>query len=345
VRRQVLVAALVLVPALAWGERGRFRWRGVTAASDGGKAPARLDAAAQAEVVVALRPLGVEVVDKGAADAEGTARCAFPTGKPAQCAVEVLRYADGVHAERRAEIPYRDADDLARSLALLLADTLQMDLPSLSAEPQPEEPQPEKPPRQKASDRSHSEQPPEKTGDHPPEKPPTKIEKPSPPFPIAKLFIDVGPTLAIGFSGEPLLYGAQARASWVMGPLRVGGVLSMTGNRDVRDGFELSFLRVVTGPRGGVGFQSGRLAFDASLGPALFVLSTDAQPGGHHTLVAAAACLGARLAIALAKPVALALSADGTLMFTEGFIDAGPVRVADFGRLSLEVAISLSYRR
>jgi len=342
-----------MLPALAWPQsmtRGRLRWRGVLVE---GKAPPRLEEAARAEVVVALRPLDVEVVEKGAADEEGGAKCVFSTEKAgaAQCAVEVVRKADGGRAERKAEIPFSNADDLARSLALLLADTLQMDLPNVVPEHTvvgeneiPDE-HANQHARENENPRANAREN-ENANAKPKAKPNDgKIEKVAPPFPAARLFVDAGPSVAFGFSGEPLMYGATVRATQSIGPLRVGGMISLTGNRDYRSGFQLSFLRVVTGPRGGFGFQAGRVSFDASLGPALFLVAMDAQPGGHHNLVTAAACLGARLAVALAKPVALALSADGVLTFTEGFIDAGPNRVADFGRFSLEVSLSLAYRR
>jgi hypothetical protein len=321
-----------MMPALAWG--GRMRWRGVAVE---GKAPARLEEAARAEVAVALRPLGVEVVDKGAADEESGAKCVF-AGGVAQCSVAVVRKADGGRAERKAEIPFKDADDLARSLALLLADTIQIDLPNVVPEHSTVGENENANANANPTDSDH-----EPARSKP--KVQAKVEKPSPPFPSAKLFVDVGPVVAFGFSGEPLMYGATVRATQAIGPLRIGGTISLTGNRDLRDGFALSFLRVVTGPRGGFGFQAGRVAFDASLGPALFLVAMDAQPGGHHNLIAAAACLGARLAVALARPLAIALNVDGILTFTEGFIDAGTNRVADFGRFSLEVSLSLAYRR
>ncbi len=92
-----------------------------------GRAPAALPAAVAAHVAVALKQLGSSLVTSGAFDAEAAATCAFPPStKVAHCLVVVARAA-GARVERRAEIRYRDAEDLAESLALLVSDILTAD--------------------------------------------------------------------------------------------------------------------------------------------------------------------------------------------------------------------------
>src|SRR5262249_7138904 len=133
-----LCCALGLWSGLAHAAVSRVRWRGVQAEGAG---PPRLESATAAHLALALRSLGAGLVPGPPFDAEALAKCQFATAKHAQCHVEVL--AGELHAERHADIPYRDADDLAESIALLVSGMLQTDLADL---PQQQEIEPEKPP-------------------------------------------------------------------------------------------------------------------------------------------------------------------------------------------------------
>src|SRR4051812_39180606 len=99
----------------AAGGGARVRWRGVVAE---GRPPAQLTPVAAAHVAVALRQLGSKMTLAAPAEAEAQARCAFGTARLARCVVEVTGAAG--RSQRRVEIPYRDAEDLAESLALLV---------------------------------------------------------------------------------------------------------------------------------------------------------------------------------------------------------------------------------
>src|SRR5688572_422377 len=128
--------ALVTVLALAGpatAEVRRLRWRGV--ATDG-PAPPRLVQATESHLHVALRHLGIALAAaiEASPDAEAGARCSF-VAKVAQCMVEVTERANLQRAERRADIPFRDGEDLGASLALLLSDLVQSDFPGLVQNP------------------------------------------------------------------------------------------------------------------------------------------------------------------------------------------------------------------
>ena len=119
---------LPVAAGVAAADSARVRWRGVAVE---GRAPAALQPAVAAHVAVALRSLGSSLVTSGPGDAEAAASCAFPSSaKVARCVVVVqVGRATGGRAERRAEIRYRDAEDLAESLALLVAEHPDLGVP------------------------------------------------------------------------------------------------------------------------------------------------------------------------------------------------------------------------
>jgi hypothetical protein len=120
-QRLVVTLACLSFGGVAAASGARVRWRGIAVE---GRAPAALKEAVAAHVAVALRSLGSSVVTGGADDAEAAASCAFPTtARVARCVV-VVQAAHAARVERRAEIRYRDAEDLAESLALLVSDIL-----------------------------------------------------------------------------------------------------------------------------------------------------------------------------------------------------------------------------
>src|SRR5581483_2397578 len=112
----------------------RLHWRGI--ATDGA-APPKLDKLSAAHLAIALKPLDVELVVGPPFDAYASARCSFPSSQGARCLVEVVQSSGTGRAERRAEIPFRDADDLSESLAVLVADLLQNDLREIVTPPPP----------------------------------------------------------------------------------------------------------------------------------------------------------------------------------------------------------------
>jgi hypothetical protein len=137
VRRVFRLAVLVTIASLclqaaAWAEGRRVRWRGLAIE---GRAPAQLGGAAAQHVAVALRQLGLQMVSASPAAAEVSASCVFvPAAKVARCLVEVQSSAGG-RGQRRAEIPFHDAEDLAESLALMVSDTVNSDFPDMRASP------------------------------------------------------------------------------------------------------------------------------------------------------------------------------------------------------------------
>jgi hypothetical protein len=94
------------------------------------------------------------------ADAEAQARCAFGAARLARCVVEVTGAAG--RSQRRAEIPYRDAEDLAESLALLVSDVLTADFPNIVGRA------PARPPRAKPPVHAPGREPPSAANGPPP---------------------------------------------------------------------------------------------------------------------------------------------------------------------------------
>ena len=373
-RAPVLVALILLGGAAPARAAVRLHWRGLITV--GARAPARLDQAVRAHLAVALRQLGMQAVATPPADAEGGARCElFPGAKRlARCRVEVVHSQGGERAERQVDIPYRDADDLAESISLLVADMLGSDLHDIltpspgSIEPE-DEPEPTPAPEPASTPRSESRSPSRKPPSPviaPPERepvaptPPMQAREPEPrprapstnkviaaaPSRPGELRLEAGPTVAFGFDGEPPLGGALLRALYV-GPvaLRLGGALSVSGGATSAQGYRLSFTRLVTGPLAGAGFSRGRVRGALTFGPALYLLAISAAPGGAHNLLAFALVAGARLSVGLAGPLDLYAGADLTGSLTEERVVAGPALVAGFGRFSLETTVGLAYRR
>jgi hypothetical protein len=169
VRLEVMLACLFVAGA-ASADSARVRWRGVTVE---GKPPASLQPAAAAHVAVALRQLGSTVVTAVRADVDASATCRFGAGRAARCVVVVARAAGG-RAERRAEIRYRDAEDLAESLSLLVSDILTSEFPDVvgarptptapmqppvtTTTPGPTQPTPAPPPPTAAQERQHQDE-------------------------------------------------------------------------------------------------------------------------------------------------------------------------------------------
>jgi len=127
-RRLLLTLVCICVGGVASAGSARVRWRGVAVE---GRPPAALQTAVQAHVGVALKSLGSSLVTAEPQDAEAAASCAFPSSaKVARCLV-VVQANKAARAERRAEIRYRDAEDLAESLALLVSDILTSEFPDI----------------------------------------------------------------------------------------------------------------------------------------------------------------------------------------------------------------------
>jgi hypothetical protein len=165
--RFAVTLACLLAAGVAAADHARVRWRGVVVE---GRAPTALQPAVAAHIAVALRSLGSTVVTTGSGDAEAAASCAFPsTAKIARCVVVVqVGRAKGGRAERRAEIRYRDAEDLAESLALLVSDILTSEFPDIVGG-HPETQQPPLTPTQ----------PPAPTPTPTPAQPPTQAKPPT----------------------------------------------------------------------------------------------------------------------------------------------------------------------
>ncbi len=336
-----LVAVLVLAES-ASAEVRRLRWRGVVT---DGVAPARLAQATESHLQVSLRHLGIALAAaiEASPDAEGGARCTFTAAKLAQCVVDVVQRADLRRSERRAEVPFRDAEDLGASLALLLGDLVQSDFPGLVQNPAgavdalPLDVEPRVTPHPGPS--------PSASPSPSPVRPPT-VQKPYKPLGPSRVFIEIGPSVVVGFNGEPTLFGGSFRALWASGPLRAGGSLSVAGTNAQIDTWDLSFTRLLTGPRVGVGLRRGRLDLDLTAGPALYVFGTDAHiKDGTHSFAAFAVMAGGRLSIALVPSIALHLGADLVATVTEGRITAGERLITAFSHGSAEITLGLAYHR
>jgi hypothetical protein len=352
---RLLVVAIFLLGLLgtfAQAAVSRVRWRGVE--TQGGTPPPRLESATASHLAVTLRSLGsggASLVPGPPFDAEALARCSFAP-KRAQCQVEVL--AGELHAERRADVPFRDADDLAESIALLVSGMLQTDFADLpqqiEIEPEPAQKPPPKPPKL-----------PEPLPELvlPPDMRPVRTAPPHPARPVAgaslkkvpepgQLLFSVGPSVAVGFGGDPVLFGASVRAFWVARRvLRAGGTLALEGTDVSRGGYPLSFFRLVAAPRLGVGLTQGRVDVDLTAGPALHVLHAELhdRAGLSHTLTSVGLAVGARLGVLVGGGLWLEAGVDVMGSLQDEQIAAGPTPVTGFGHWWLDVAVALVYRR
>jgi len=347
-----------------------------------GSAPPKLSAATEGHLRLSLRHLGIALAKAAelAPDAEAGARCVFapPPQHSAQCVVDVVQRTDLQRAERRLEVPYRDAEDLAASLALLVSDLLQSDFPGLVQNPAGridalpiDEPPPVDPhaarPRDGAQtdDRSRAGGPGDAgrkgrdrgagSGDRSgagsdrragSDEAAPRARRSRPRLPPGRIAIEIGPAAVVGFTGEPPLFGAALRAIWAAGPLRVGGTLSVAGIDTQLEGWDLTFTRLLTGPRVGAGLRRGRVELDLTVGPALWVLGANAHvKDGTHTFVAFAVTAGGRLSVTLVPALALHLGVDVAAALTEAQVTAADRVLADFSAGSLELTLGLAYHR
>jgi hypothetical protein len=336
-----LFCALVLLSGLAHAGVSRVRWRGVQAEGAG---PARLESATAAHLALALRSLGAGLVPGPPFDAEALAKCQFgtssATAKHAQCHVEVL--AGELHAERHADIPYRDADDLAESIALLVSGMLQTDLADLpqQQELEPEKPPPPKPPNEAPQEKTSPRDAPKSTA-----KPKIETVKPAPPRGPDRFLLSVGPSVAVGFSGDPALWGSAIRALYLSRyVVRAGVSLNLEGTDVTRSGFDLSFFRLLAAARVGAGFTQGRVDVDVSVGGGYHFLYGKSGPY-DHSLHSFAAVAGARLGVTVTDGLALETGLDVAFSPEDLNVAAGPMTVTQFGRWWLDVALAIVYRR
>ena len=319
----------------------RLRWRGVAVE---GVAPPHLDKATESHIAVALKQLGTELSSSPPIDAEGGADCRFaPGGKSASCVVEVVHSSDGLRAERKADVPFHDAEDLAESLALLVADMLQNDLKDIAVPaPRPEPP----PPKPKTNENESGDVNANVNGNANVNANANVNVRKRRALGPSGLVLEIGPSVVVGFTGDPPVYGVLLRGLYAQGLLRVGGALSLTGTELHRGGYDLSFVRLATGPRVGLGIARRRVDFDVVAGPALLLIATDAHiTDGTHTHADLAFALGVRLLVVIAAPLALIVGADAAVALSREQVVAGPQQLAEFGLGSLELTLGLAYHR
>jgi hypothetical protein len=392
-----MLACLVVAGSSFAAEGGgaRVRWRGVAVDGHG---PAQLQSAAAAHVAVALRQLGSTLTVTAPADAEAQASCLFVGNKRvARCLVEISG-AGKTRAQRRVEIPYRDAEDLAESLALLVSDVLTAEFPDVLAPrgapratppepvaPSPVAPQPPPvvPPRATATPpttpsvapttprlredkdeddgamqarlaaerarqaelarRADRQEAAERAAER--AAAPPVPRRPAAP-PAERLSLDAAAAVVVGLGADnPSLFGGALRALWGRGLLRLGGSLSLAGVDHAIDGHALGFFRAAVGARAGVGVSGGAVDFDATAGPALLIVATDAHGDGRHAVASFAVVVGPRLSFRLAGALALVLGLDVTVAVTDEKITAGPTTVAEFSRAVAEITLGLSWSR
>jgi hypothetical protein len=173
-----------------------------------------------------------------------------------------------------------------------------------------------------------------------------RIRKPYKPLGPSRLFVELGAVAVVGFTGEPALFGASLRTLWASGPLRAGGILSVAGANTQTEGWDLTFTRLLTGPRVGAGLRRGRVDLDLTAGPALYVLGTDAHiKDGTHSFAAFAFTAGGHLSISVHPQVAVHLGVDVIATLTEGRVMAGERLITAFSHGSAEITLGLAYHR
>jgi hypothetical protein len=358
------------------GARGdlRVHWAGVAVT---GRAPKGLAQKMVTQLGISVQPLGLRLGAAGS-NLDASARCDFARAGSASCLVEVRDRSAQRHAEHRADIPYRDVDDFAQTLSLMVVDALVVDLrvvdPGAAPPPPPvEEPPPTPTPRPTkdatpptADGDATPTRPPEPPTFAPPEKKPPEVARqeepkvvrqaPSPPPPAAvvattpeeqppaRLALSVGPTLALDTADAPLLYGIDARLVRSRGIFEFGGAVALAGATKSEAGYDLSFLRVVVGPRVGLVLRRGRWIADVSAGPSLLMLRTSAQPGETHTLEAFAGVVGTSAQVAISRSLGLQLGVDALLPASRERVVVGQSAVAEFGLVSVGISLALLYQ-
>jgi hypothetical protein len=367
------VVVLAMFLAQAQGARSdlRVHWAGVAAT---GRAPKGLSQKMVTQLGISVQPLGLRL-GPGGSNLDASARCDFARAGSASCMVEVRDRSAQRHAEHRADIPYRDVDDFAQTLSLMVVDALVVDLrvvdPGAAPPPPPvEEPPPAPTPSKDATPpKVDGDATPTRTPEPPPPAPPEKKSPevarqeehrivraaPSPPpraivatAPAerspARLALSVGPTLALDTADAPMLYGVDARLVWSRGPFELGGAVALAGATQSEAGYDLSFLRVAVGPRVGLLLRSGRWIADVSAGPALLMLRTSAQPGETHTLEAFAGVVGTSGQVAISQSLGLQLGVDALLPASRERVVVGQSAVAEFGLVSVGISLALLYQ-
>jgi hypothetical protein len=358
--------ACLLVGGVAFADGARIRWRGVAIE---GRAPPSLAAATAAHVAVAVKQLGSALVTVPPASVDAAASCVF-VGRLARCKVGIASPAGG-KAERRAEIRYHDAEDLAESLALLVSDILAAEFPDVVGAkaqqppppqpPPPQPPPPQPPPPDEKARAAHEaemqrqlalvekmQREAEERARVAEERARRVVEAPKPaprPPPEKRLAIEIGADGVFGLgSANPTLGGGAARLTWSRAFLRIGSSLSLTGIRQTLQGHDLSFFRALVAARAGFGVRGRSVDFDLTAGPALLVLVDDAHAEGRHAVASLAFVVGPRLALTLSGRLALLVGADLDVAVTDEKVLVGDLRLAQFSRAAVEVTLGLAWR-
>jgi hypothetical protein len=380
--RRLVTLAILVVAARAFAADApratRIRWLGVTTVGRAGKTFANnfertLEKASAAHLAVALRQLGLSMVSLPPSAAEASAECSFAT-RVARCRVTVQ--ASGTtaapHAERRAAIPFHDAEDLAESLALLVSDMLTTQLPEVLQPPPPEKvadktnearvdeaarAQAEEAAQERAAEaerraaeaerqRAAAEARAQKAELARQAAYDARAGGTAPPrYSPAHVLVEAAVAGVFTFgAANPTVGGARVRVLWEGGPLRAGGTLSLGGSSQSADGYSIGWFRGLVAPRVGAGLRRGRVVFDATAGPGLLVAYADAHAAGQHALVSLAFVVGPALGIALGHGLALSLGADLQVAVTDEKVESGTTVVAGLSRVALEGWLGLSWR-
>jgi hypothetical protein len=353
------VAAWAVPFACAAGGLDHIDWRGVAIQ---GPAPPELAAKTTSQLVVALRPLGLRISSAAPVLAEVRTRCSFSASRrSALCVVEALgKEGQGPRVTRHADIPFKDAEDLAASLALLVSDALTSGFqispvgPAVAsvAPPQPE------------SDAGVVE-----PGDLPaapspvvdaPDAGPSPVAPPPEPVVLEATVVadaaaratrntDLEAAFAatVDGSGGPTLYGANLRALYGgFSPLRWGIGTSLGFGQSTQDGIRLAFFRLLAGPLVGAGLRRDGWAASLTLGPALVLHVTDPHAiAAEHVLATAALVAGARFSVSVLPSLDVVAGADCAAAATREQVFAPDGQLlAAFGFVSVSASLGLSYR-
>lgn len=324
-----MVVALVLaVPAQAADKR--LRWGGL---SVHGSAPSQLESAITVHLELVLRELGARPVAEPPFDLEARATCWFQSDNPsernrARCVVETEELTTHRRGRREALIPFGDQEDLAQSVALLLASSLQRDL-GYTLDWTLAESAPETTPAPALSVGAME-----------------QTAKSSTPRVRASsdLLLDIAPVLVLGATGEPPLYGGAVRVLFAgYRSLRLGGWLSLSGS-DVRPlDYHVSFLRTILGLRLGAGFRRSRVMGELMATPSLMVLHTDAHGDGASSWAAFALGAESGLSVRLSRRIGVRLGLAFLWSTREQRVVTASSPVVSIGAFSFELSMGFSF--
>jgi hypothetical protein len=350
---RILRFALFLIVGLASAAAradGQVRWKGLTI--EGGSAPVDLEEKLRVYLPVALRQLNLELTSGDAFVAEASVGCQFEGGAARAHCVVRARSDSGREAQRGREVRYQVGEDLAQSIALLVADALVVDLQTGRLGPLPPGARPRSHAVVPEPARLAPEPPPAPTPTPPVEEPVTErgalsmqppLEPPS--SPAARAFIFAGGGASAGLQGAPSLWGGSVEILRALGPwLLVGADLGSSWGSWVDAFRRLDFVRTHVAAVVGLQLEPKVFRVQARAGVGAFWLrSMLGDPVAKHDLIAPLGLVALRAHYPLSRSIWVGIDLRLLLLGTKEEVVSEGAPVVTFGYLSPGATLELAY--